>query len=302
MTESVTGSIRQCHHFLVQLHALSELQSVSEVLHERNVDITALTKTLESRLNLMGTYSVDKQYILSVRRAVLQLSGRDMSEEIMSAWLSSAKLARKDDNLQQAYNAVHHATLLNPALATIEHAKLLWHEGQHKNAIRNLKGAISKGILEIGTEGPPGSRSATSTSANSIVSGGHNVQQPQNLRVAKAKLLLARWLEASGQTPSEALLDTYKDASAWFSKWEKAFYYLGRHYNKLYEAQKALHPLKQSDEFLHGEHAKLIVQNYLRALSCGVKYIFQTMPRLLTVWLDLGDRAQEKLESKNFTK
>jgi serine/threonine-protein kinase ATR len=298
MTESVTGSIRQCHHFLVQLHALSELQSVSEVLRRRDGgEIMALTKSLESRLNLMGTYSVDKQYILSVRRAVLQLSGQEMSEEILSAWLISAKLARKDDNLQQAYNAVHHATLLNPALATIEHAKLLWHEGQHKNAIRNLNGAIAKGILEIGTEAPPDSRSTTTTGTNSTTADNVKLQPPQNLRVAKAKLLLARWLEASGQTHSQALLDKYKDASTWFSRWEKAYYYLGRHYNKLYEAEKALHPSKQSQPFLGGEHAKLIVQNYLRALAFGVKYIFQTMPRLFTVWLDLGDEIAKKLDS-----
>ncbi|KAA8902478.1 hypothetical protein FN846DRAFT_780587 [Sphaerosporella brunnea] len=295
MTESVTGSIRQCHHFLVQLHALSELQSVSEVLHEGDVDMTALNKTFESRLNLMGTYSVDKQYILSVRRAALQLSGREMSEEILSAWLSSAKLARKDDNLQQAYNAVHHATLLNPALATIEHAKLLWHEGQHKNAMRNLNGAIAKGILEIGTEAPPpGSKSANA----SLASDGRKVQPPKNLRVAKAKLLLARWLEASGQTHSQALLDKYIDASTWFHRWEKAYYYLGRHCNKLYEAEKAMHPLKRSEAFTTGEHARLIVQNYLRALAFGVKYIFQTMPRLLTVWLDLGDDVMKPLGSE----
>lgn len=29
--------------------------------------------------------------------------------------------------------------------------------------------------------------------------------------------------------------------------------------------------------------------NYHEALQRGVKYIFQTMPRLLTVWLDLGE-------------
>jgi serine/threonine-protein kinase ATR len=74
MTESVTGNIRQCHHFLVQLHALSEVQSISETLH-RDIDLAGLTQTFESRLNLMGTYSTDKQYILAVRRAALQLSG-----------------------------------------------------------------------------------------------------------------------------------------------------------------------------------------------------------------------------------
>lgn len=216
-----------------------------------------------------------------------------MDDEILSAWLSSAKLARKDDNMQQAYNAVHHATILNAPLATIEHAKLLWHGGQHKNAIRNLNGAIAKKILEIGTEAPPNhNRSTTTTATDSL-----KVQPPQNLRVAKAKLLLARWLEASGQTHSQDLLDKFKDASSWFQRWEQAHYYLGRHYNTLYEAEKPLHPSKQSQQFLNGEHAKLIVQNYLRALAFGVKYIFQTMPRLLTVWLDLGDEIMKQLDA-----
>ncbi|KAF8246273.1 hypothetical protein K440DRAFT_655242 [Wilcoxina mikolae CBS 423.85] len=291
MTESATGNIRQCHHFLVQLHALSEVQSISEALQCEEIDLAGLTQTFKSRLNLMGTYSTDKQYILAVRRAALQLSRKGMKDEILSAWLSSAKLARKDDNTQQAYNAVHHATILNPPLATIEHAKLLWHGGQHKNAIRNLNGAIAKKVLEVGTEAPLDTRSTTTT-IDSM-----KIQPTQNLRVAKAKLLLAKWLEASGQTHSQDLLEKFKDASSWFQRWEQGYYYLGRHYNKLYEVEKALHSSKQSQAFLGGEHAKLIVQNYLRALAFGVKYIFQTMPRLLTVWLDLGDEVSNPLDS-----
>lgn len=33
---------------------------------------------------------------------------------------------------------------------------------------------------------------------------------------------------------------------------------------------------------------------YLQALRYGVKYIYQTMPRLLTLWLDLGESADGK--------
>ena len=29
--------------------------------------------------------------------------------------------------------------------------------------------------------------------------------------------------------------------------------------------------------------------NYIQALHRGVKYIYQTMPRMLTLWLDLGE-------------
>ena len=75
MTESATGSIRQCHPFLVQLHALSELQGISAELHQPQFDKSRLIQNYESRLNLMGTYSKDKRYVLAVRRAAFQLSG-----------------------------------------------------------------------------------------------------------------------------------------------------------------------------------------------------------------------------------
>ena len=210
----------------------------------------------------------------------------DVNTEIMAAWLNSAKLARKADNMQQAYNAVHHSTMLSKPLTAVEHAKLLWHEGQHKIAIRNLNGAIAKKILEIGTEAPVNHSVTTSTS----VSTESEKQQPlKNLRVAKAKLLLAKWLEASGQTRSMDLMEKYRDASRWYIRWEQGHYFLGRYYNKLYEFEEGQDQAKQSPMYLDGEHARLIVQCYLRALQFGVKYIFQTMPRLLTVWLDLGD-------------
>lgn len=34
--------------------------------------------------------------------------------------------------------------------------------------------------------------------------------------------------------------------------------------------------------------------NYHEALQRGVKYIYQTMPRLLTVWLDLAENSAGK--------
>ena len=35
-------------------------------------------------------------------------------------------------------------------------------------------------------------------------------------------------------------------------------------------------------------------QNYVYALQHGVKYIYQTMPRMLTLWLDLGEHKDLK--------
>lgn len=44
--------------------------------------------------------------------------------------------------------------------------------------------------------------------------------------------------------------------------------------------------------------AKLVIENYLRSLSFGTKYIYQTLPRILTLWLDLGTQVGQPLDAK----
>lgn len=50
---------------------------------------------------------------------------------------------------------------------------------------------------------------------------------------------------------------------------------------------------------LSGEIAKLVIDNYLRSLAFGAKYIFQTLPRVLTLWLDLGSDSDQTIEPRN---
>jgi serine/threonine-protein kinase ATR len=90
----------------------------------------------------------------------------------------------------------------------------------------------------------------------------------------------------------------YQRAANEYFSWEKGHYYLGRHYNKLLESEKALAPELQAEQYLTGEMAKLVIENYLRSLSYGTKYIYQTLPRILTLWLDLGSQVGQPLEAK----
>ena len=46
---------------------------------------------------------------------------------------------------------------------------------------------------------------------------------------------------------------------------------------------------------------KLVIENYLRSLAFGAKYIFQTLPRVLTLWVDLGSEPEQNAESKHST-
>lgn len=75
MTETSTNSVRQCHDLLVKLHGLAELQEITGLLNTPGHKESTLKKYMESRLDVMGSYSRDKQYILALRRAVFALSG-----------------------------------------------------------------------------------------------------------------------------------------------------------------------------------------------------------------------------------
>jgi serine/threonine-protein kinase ATR len=182
---------------------------------------------------------------------------------------------------------VLHASELGDESATIEHARLLWKEGHHRKAIQSLQGAIDNNAFISHN------KSVNTTSFTGAVAG-----DQQNFLTARAHLLLAKWLDSAGQTHSSALRTQYQLAAKTHTSSEKGHYYLGRHYNKILESEKALAPELQSEAFLCGETTRLVVENYLRSLSYGTKYVYQTLPRLLSLWLDLGTQVNQPLDPK----
>jgi serine/threonine-protein kinase ATR len=279
MSVTTTASLQACHEVMLKFHILTEVELIGQRADDE--DRLALLKSLNQRLEVIGAFLPHKQYLLGLRRAAMQLSRHEYSKlDLSSAWLTSARLARKGDFTHQAFNAVLHASQLGDESATIEHSRLLWREGSHRKAIQSLEGAIE---------------------ANAFRS--HNYINPddviqQNLLTAKAHLLLAKWVDRAGQTQSDAIISRYKKAVEFHSRWEKGHYYLGKHYNKLLESEKIKPPAKQAQTYITGETAKLVIENYLRSLAFGAKYIFQTLPRILTLWLDLGNIVDEPLDPK----
>lgn len=69
-----TSSLQGCHDALLKFHVLTEIEMISG---ERNVDkpeTSSLRTSLNLRLDALGPFLSDKQYILGIRRAVMQLS------------------------------------------------------------------------------------------------------------------------------------------------------------------------------------------------------------------------------------
>ena len=207
--------------------------------------------------------------------------------EISSTWLASARLARKSNSVHLAFNAVLHASQLGDNSATIEHSRLLWREGHHRKAIQSLEGAIVANTFSSHDY-------VESRETGAAREPSH--QQQQNLLTARAHLLLAKWIDRAGQTQSDVIIKRYKKAVEFHNRWEKGHYYLGKHYNKLLESEKSKPPAKQAQTFISGETAKLVIENYLRSLAYGAKYIYQTLPRILTLWLGLGTDVDKPVD------
>lgn len=290
LSKTTTASLQSCHDTLLQLHVLAEIEMMSGFGENAILDRPTLTASLNRRLNLLGTSQSDKQYLLGVRRAVMQLSSLKFENlDLSSAWLISARLARKSNFAHQAFDAVLHASRLDDKSATIEHSRLLWREGNHRKAIQSLEGAIAANAF----------RAHDYILADDLtVTNDQDRQQQQNLLTARAHLLLAKWLDRAGQTQSDIIIQKYKKAVEFFNRWEKGHYYLGKHYNKLLESEKGKLPARQAHTFITGETAKLVIENYIRSLAFGAKYAHQTLPRILTLWLELGNEVDKPLDPK----
>jgi serine/threonine-protein kinase ATR len=177
-----------------------------------------------------------------------------------------------------AFNSVIHAERLGDSASKIEYSKLLWKEGHHRKAIQNLRGAIESNAFQV-EDAIPINVSVTTT--------GQSDDHGNKIK-CHARLLLAKWLDRAGQTKSGALKDEYVAAVMSFPRWDKGHYYLGRFYLKLFESEKRQPISKQSPEYLSGSLLKLVIENFVRSTVYGTKYYYQTLPKILTLWLDMG--------------
>lgn len=282
LTSSLASSLQSCHDVLFRLHVLDDLETISFASDNTSMIFT----NLDRRMEFIGADVSTKQYLLSLRRAAMTLTSHFTDLDIASAWLATAKLARKASLSSQAFNAILHATRLGEDSATIEHAKLMWRDGHHRKAIHSLGNAIDSGAFvshNIATE------DMTLTS--------DQIQQ-QNVVVAKAHLMLAKWLDSAGHTQSDVITKQYRKVTDSHRRWDKGWYYLGKYYNKILDSEKTKPVGKEAQSYLTGEASKLVIENYLRALGFGSKYVFQTLPKVLTLWLELVATAEQPQDSR----
>ncbi|KAM7403386.1 hypothetical protein PAMA_004031 [Pampus argenteus] len=264
------GTYQRGYEYIVRLHMLSELEHTFTELLKQGKGSTASLNQLpphwSDRLEMTQNSFRAKEPVLALRRALLSLGSKPMSEELVGeCWLQSARVARKAGHHQTAFNALLNAENTHLAELVTEKAKWLWSKGDVHQALIVLQ----KGVAQCFPDDQP-------------------LTDPRSLQTkGKAMLLVGRFMEETANFESNAIMKTYKDVTNLLPEWEDGNFYLAKYYDKLM-------PMVTDNKLeKQGNLIRYIVTFFGKALQFGNQYIYQAMPRMLSLWLDFGAKVCE---------
>ncbi|KAL6038204.1 hypothetical protein STEG23_030972, partial [Scotinomys teguina] len=251
-----------------RLHMLCELEHSIKPLFHKSPGDSCNEDSLNwaARLEMTQNSYRAKEPILALRRALLSLNKRpDYSEMVGECWLQSARVARKAGHHQTAYNALLNAGESRLAELYVERAKWLWSKGDVHQALI---------VLQKGVELCFPENKSPTESKHMLIHG-------------RATLLVGRFMEETANFESNAVMKKYKDVTLFLPEWEDGHFYLAKYYDKLMPMVTDNKMEKQ------GDLIRYIVLHFGRSLQYGNQFIYQSMPRMLSLWLDFGAKAYE---------
>ncbi|XP_049452852.1 serine/threonine-protein kinase ATR [Epinephelus fuscoguttatus] len=264
------GTYQRGYEYIVRLHMLSELEhSFTELQNQKECSTPTLSQLpphWSDRLEMTQNSFRAKEPILALRRALLNLAPQPMSKELVGeCWLQSARVARKAGHHQTAFNALLNAENTHLAELVTEKAKWLWSKGDVHEALIVLQ----KGVAQCFPDDQP-------------------LTDPRSLQTkGKAMLLVGRFMEETANFESNAIMKTYKDVTNLLPEWEDGNFYLAKYYDKVM-------PMVTDNKLeKQGNLIRYIVMYFGKALQFGNQYIYQAMPRMLSLWLDFGAKVCE---------
>ncbi|KAJ7156082.1 hypothetical protein C8R43DRAFT_884346 [Mycena crocata] len=286
---------RRSYEAVLDLHLTHELELIYNALTSLPVGsqgysqlkqrtVTQLNASLSARLDATLPTFRTREPVLSMRRtafALISLPRQTSAREIGRSWLASAKIARKAGQWQTAYSAMLQAQQSDTRFSFMESAKLVKATGEPLRALQELENSMRLlGLIEDRTD---------------VLDLTEDDNETKRMK-SKAQVLRARWMNESERFESQPIFNTFLNATELQPNWESCHFHLGQFHDECFKS------LPHSDQTARGIRMNFsTVKSFARAIKYGSKYIYQTVPRLLTIWLDLGeDRKMSQQET--FTK
>ncbi|XP_057666885.1 serine/threonine-protein kinase ATR-like [Diorhabda carinulata] len=283
------GAYKSGYGCVSKLHALNELQQVEKIIFDlldspnnreyaENV-IKKLSKEWSLRIKVVQESVGIIEPILCLRRVSLNLAKHIAEEKFQTAvpylnsligesWLLSAKTARSAGMHQQAYTYSIKAEEYAPSTLFLDKAKLHWLREEHEQALHCLR----RGVEVIMPEG----------------SSPDMLTIEQRKLCAEAKLLMATYNEELSNVDIDVNRQIFKESVEIFKEWEKSLVCLAHFLDKLFQSYSS------AEQDSRGSDLQLQMINYFgKSLQYGTHYIYQSMPRMLSIWFDYGTRLLE---------
>ncbi|XP_076013772.1 serine/threonine-protein kinase ATR [Genypterus blacodes] len=264
------GTYQRGYEYIVRLHMLSELEhSFTGLQKQRESSAPSLSQLpvhWSDRLEMTQKSFRAKEPILALRRALLSLGSEPACQQLVGeCWLQSTRVARKAGHHQTAFNALLNADNTHLAELVTEKAKWLGSKGDVHQALIVLQ----KGVAQCFPDDQP-------------LTGPRAMQTK-----GKAMLLVGRFMEETANFESNAIMKAYRDVTNLLPEWEDGNFYLAKYYDKVM-------PMVTDNKLeKQGNLIRYIVTFFGNALKFGNQYIYQAMPRMLSLWLDFGAKVCE---------
>ncbi|KAK3088453.1 hypothetical protein FSP39_019387 [Pinctada imbricata] len=177
--------------------------------------------------------------------------------------------------IQTAYSALLQALDYKLPEGFIEEAKWLWHKGSKDEAITTLERGMALHF-------PDADKLKEDLS--------HQTLNRRKI-YAEALLLYGRYSDETCNLESNAILKRYKEVTDIYNNYEDGHFYMANYYDKimtmLLEDKAGPDPSKQGEFVIH------VVKHFGTSLLYGNHFIYQSLPRLLSLWLDYGSGVVE---------
>lgn len=275
ISASGTKGYRRSYDAVLDLHAIHELEMIYRTVSGNSTEAKALRMALSARLDLTLPNFRVRESVLSMRRVAFCLragSNASISKEIGRTWLTSAKIARTAKQWQTAYSATLQAQQGGAPFYFMESAKLLKATGEPLRALQELENSMRLSGMGVGQQ-------------DTIDLTEEDNEEFKCLR-AKAHILLARWMNESGRYDSGHLLKAFSTAANQGAMLESAYFHLGHFHDQWFKQ------LPSSDDERGVRMNLHTVREYSKAMMHGSKYVYQAIPRILTLWLDGGENSK----------
>ena len=308
---AMEGSYRRAHPAIVQLHLIRESEEAMAAVSSLDAAAprggaeprgAALLSDWERRLELTPSALTTREPILALRRATYAaLGARDAAAY---TWLAQAKLCRASGHHGAAQlallearsaleavvggdaraNAGRGAGRPAPGMAlAVEQAKLLWATGRQHRATVEIQEALDDSAL----------------------------RGADPLTTSRAMLRLARWSAATGQRSKQDVLNIYSNVLRDQKHTEKANFHVAKYMDDLLkdaarrEQRRAATGAEDRGASggggRRGRHFDVdersidyvleVILHYATSLRYGHRHVYESLPRMLTLWFDVGAAA-----------